>query len=205
MNQYFKNNFFRGIILFWLVGGILILTTDKLTLHKCINGFNSNFLDLVTPFATHIGDGLFAIALSVLIFFFDKKNAVLLFLSFLISAGITQFLKQVVFSDAMRPMYYFQNDDCFHIVHGITIHTQNSFPSGHATTCFAIFGILTLIYSQKKYLEFLFFICVLFFSFTRVYLSQHFFEDVYAGSFVGTLTTCIVWQIKDKISFLKKL
>jgi glyoxylase-like metal-dependent hydrolase (beta-lactamase superfamily II) len=38
----------------------------------------------------------------------------LLLLSFLTSAGITQFLKKGVFPDVMRPMHYFQHDQNFH-------------------------------------------------------------------------------------------
>lgn len=204
MIQFLKINFFRAVVLYWIFGAILILFTEKLFLHKYINGFNTYFLDLITPFATHIGDGLFAIALAIGFYFLNKKNSILIALAFLISAGITQFLKQVLFSDAMRPMHYFKNDDCFHVVRGITLHTQNSFPSGHATTCFAIFSIIALIYSDKKRIQLLLFFSALFFALTRIYLSQHFFEDVYAGSFVGTLTACFIWYYKDRISFLKK-
>jgi membrane-associated phospholipid phosphatase len=204
MNQFLRINFFKAQVLFWISGLILILSTDKLQLHKFLNGFNSHFLDLITPFATHIGDGLFAITLAIGYYFVDKKNSILITLSFLISAGITQFLKQVIFSDAMRPMHYFLHDDSVHIVRGVTLHTQNSFPSGHATTCFAIFSIIALIYSHNKRIQLPLFFCALFFALTRVYLSQHFFEDVYVGSIVGTLTTCIVWMFRNSFFASKK-
>lgn len=205
MKKLFSSIFFWIILLFWILGFVLIMTTNQLELHKKLNGFNLSMLDLIVPYATHIGDGLFAILLVVFFFFFKKKHSLILLLSFLISSGITQFLKQVVFPNVMRPIHYFQNDDCFHLVKGVVMHSQNSFPSGHATTCFAIFTSLAMFSLDNLRLQALLAISAILFALTRVYLSQHFLEDVLAGSFIGTITAFLVCQYLPRIDFVKKL
>jgi membrane-associated phospholipid phosphatase len=197
--------FFWIIILFWVLSILLILTTNQLELHKILNGYNNSILDSFVPYVTYIGDGLFAILLVVFLFFFNKKHAVILLLSFLLSSGITQFLKQVIFPNALRPIHYFQNDDCFHLVKGIVMHTQNSFPSGHATTCFAIFTTFALIWKRNQRLQVFCAICAILVALTRVYLSQHFLEDVFVGSLIGTLTAYFICVYVPEIGFVKKL
>jgi membrane-associated phospholipid phosphatase len=205
MKNLFKSIFFWIILVFWIFSFILIINTNQLELHKKLNGFNSSILDSIVPYATHIGDGLFAILLVVFFFFFKKKYSLILLFSFLISSGITQFLKQVIFPNIMRPFHYFQNDDCFHFVKGVIMHTQNSFPSGHATTCFAIFTTLFLFCKENLRLQAIFALSAILFALTRVYLSQHFLEDVLAGSFIGTFTALVIGIYLPENRFIKKL
>ena len=205
MKKLFSSIFFWIILLFWILGFILITNTDQLELHKKLNGFNSSILDSIVPYATNVGDGFFAIALVVILFFVNKKYSLILLLSFLISSGIAQFLKHVVFPNVMRPIHYFQNDACFHLVKGVIMHSQNSFPSGHATTCFAIFTTLVLFWKENLRLQAIFAICAILFALTRVYLSQHFLEDVLAGSFIGTFTALVIGIYLPETRFIKKL
>ena len=205
MKKLFSSIFFWIILLFWILGFILIITTNQLELHKQLNGFNFSMLDLIVPYATHIGDGLFAILLVVFFFFFKKKYSLILLFSFLISSGITQLLKQVVFPHVMRPIHYFQNEEGFHLVKDVVMHTQNSFPSGHATTCFAIFTTLVLFWKENLRLQAIFALSAILFALTRVYLSQHFLEDVLAGSFIGTFTALFIGIYLPETRFIKKL
>ena len=205
MKKLFSSIFFWIILIFWIFSFILILSSNQLKLHNQLNGFNSSFLDTIVPYATLIGDGGFAILLVLILFFVNKKYSLILLFSFLISSGITQFLKQVIFPNVMRPIHYFQNDDCFHLVKGVVMHSQNSFPSGHATTCFAIFTTLVLFWKENLRLQAIFAISAILFALTRVYLSQHFLEDVLAGSFIGTFTALLIGIYLPETRFIKKL
>ena len=205
MKKLFSSIFFWIIILFWIISFILILSSNQLELHKQLNGFNSSFLDTIVPYATHIGDGGFAILLVLVLFFVNKKHSLFLLFSFLISSGITQLLKQVVFPHVMRPIHYFQNEEGFHLVKDVVMHTQNSFPSGHATTCFAIFTTLVLFWKENLRLQAIFALSAILFALTRVYLSQHFLEDVLAGSFIGTFTALFIGIYLPETRFIKKL
>jgi membrane-associated phospholipid phosphatase len=189
--------YLKGITLFWTIGIFLVASTDKIQFHKKLNGCNNLFIDLVAPVATNVGDGLFAVFIGLIFLFIELRASLLILISFLISAGITQFLKHLVFSDEFRPMHYFGSDKNFHLIEGLEYHLNNSFPSGHSTTCFALFTMLAIYFSSRKMLQLFFVFSAILFAFTRVYLSQHFFEDILAGSFVGTFSSVVVWLLLD--------
>lgn len=64
------------------------------------------------------------------------------------------------------------------------MYSQNSFPSGHSTSAFCLFFCLCII-SPKVWQKIFFFCLAILIGFSRVYLSQHFFEDIYVGSIIG--------------------
>ena len=66
-----------------------------------------------------------------------------------------------------------------------------SFPSGHSTSAFSVFLLLTILSSKKSWGYFLLLLAVAT-AYSRVYLAQHFVEDVYAGSLLGTILTLVV-------------
>ena len=182
-----------GLRIIWILVFVLVFLSKKLELHKTINSFHSPFLDVFAPIATNVGDGLFLILISLLFLFIEIRIAILLFVSFLISSGLVQFLKHIIFENENRPMFFFQNDLSFHKIEGFTYYFYNSFPSGHATSCFVLFTILAYYWSSKIWLQISLLVCAIIFALTRVYLSQHFVEDILAGSIIGSFTANYTW------------
>jgi membrane-associated phospholipid phosphatase len=82
------------------------------------------------------------------------------------------------------------------MIEGVQLHSNNSFPSGHATTAFSIFCLLSILYVDRRY-GVLFFILALMASYSRIYIGQHFFADIYAGSIIGVGTTLIIFYFLD--------
>jgi len=183
-----------GVRIFWISGFALTFLQPKMELHRLLNTYHSSFLDLIAKYSTHIGDGIFFTLVIIGFLFVSFRISLLLLISFLTSAGITQFLKKGVFTDVMRPMHYFQHDPNFHQIENFTYHFNNSFPSGHATSCFALFTVLALTYSNNKLIQVACLVASILFSFTRVYLSQHFFQDILAGSIIGTFVAQYAFQ-----------
>ena len=103
-----------GLRIIWILVFVLVFLSNKLELHKTINSFHSPFLDAFARIATNVGDGLFLILISLLFLFIEIRIAILMFVSFLISSGLVQFLKHVIFENENRPMFFFQNDLSFH-------------------------------------------------------------------------------------------
>jgi membrane-associated phospholipid phosphatase len=170
--------------LFWIVGGYIIWTTDKLELHRSLNSFHTPFLDTISQVFTFLGDGLFVILLILIFAFYSLSKSLILFVIFLASSGIVQFLKHGVYESAMRPMYFFKDDATFHQIPDFTYFYYNSFPSGHSTAIFAL-GTFLSFFLVKGWQQIGLFVVIITVAFTRVYLSQHFFEDVIIGSFIG--------------------
>ncbi|MFW5657174.1 MAG: phosphatase PAP2 family protein, partial [Bacteroidota bacterium] len=86
------------------------------------------------------------------------------------------------------------------LVPEVVVYSARSFPSGHTTSAFALF-ICLVFYTKSLPLKIIFFFLAVLVGFSRVYLSQHFFCDVVAGSFLGVLTSFLVtWWFNYKIN-----
>lgn len=174
--------------IFWCFAILIIVQTDKLSLHFLFNSWHSQVTDFLMPYLTNVGDGLFLLIFALFVFLFrSKKLAILFLIAFLISSGLVQFLKHIVFHDHMRPMYVFQHVKGFHQIKNFHYHFFQSFPSGHSTSSFVLFTFLAMNFAKSWPTQILCFIGAFFFAFTRVYLSQHYFEDLFAGAIIGYL------------------
>lgn len=172
-------------LIWWVLSLFIALTNDKGELHLFINQFNHPILDSIFKYITHLGDGVFAVAILLIILWFSLKQGIVASSGFVGSTLITQFLKRFVFDDVLRPSKFFLDQANLHLIPGVDLHTSFSFPSGHSTAAFAIFTCLALIVKKSNY-HFVFFLVALFAAFSRVYLSQHFLIDISVGSIIGT-------------------
>lgn len=164
------------------------------------NLFNQN-LSFLFILITHIGDGLLWAIIIVAFLFIRYKWASLLAISFVLSSLAAQLLKQFVFQDQKRPFLFFQERG-LEILHSesLEMFNQNSFPSGHTTTAFAMLFLLGHIFKRQA----LFFAIALLVGFSRIYLAQHFPVDVLAGSFIGIFCSMLTIYFFD-IPFSNKM
>lgn len=193
-----------SFIFVWLLLLICTISIPKFEIHQALNRYHDYVLDFVFSTLTFLGDGIFAVLVSFIFFFFDKKKGVFILSTFLISSLLAQLLKNFVFDDFMRPYHYIQSG-ALHvpIVSGIKMHASHSFPSGHTTTIFALTAAFSLFYQSKKIGASLF-VIAFFVGFSRIYLSQHFLEDTLAGSILGVTTSFVIHPILMKNrSFIK--
>lgn len=180
---------------------MLCLTFTKLELHSILNSFHNPIFDFFFKYITHLGDGIFAIILVVIFFALkNKKLSLYLLISFLLTSMLVQGLKSFIFVDSMRPFFYIDKGLLnVSLVDQVTMHKQFSFPSGHSTTVFAIATLLSLFYKSPRISIFLVIISSLT-AFSRVYLSQHFIQDVLAGSFFGIVSSLLVYYYLEKMN-----
>ncbi|MCO4806056.1 MAG: phosphatase PAP2 family protein [Flavobacteriales bacterium] len=167
-------------------GLVVIMLTDKNALHIWFNQWHSSFGDTFFRYATHMAEGMMIGFMIFIILIYKVRYAVAGLLGIVVSGLITQFLKRVVFNDHFRPSKVLEGIADLHFVDGVNLHRSFSFPSGHSTSAFALFFFLAYISPNKK-LQGLCYALALITASSRVYLSQHFFEDVYVGSIMGTL------------------
>ncbi len=161
--------------------------------------FNSFF-----KYATYIGDGVFIISFIIFMLFYNVQKSLTILIAYLLSAGITQGLKYSFFSNIDRPILVFeQKHILLSVIEGVDLNIHNSFPSGHTTAAFSLFFCLSF-FSKNQYCKVGFFIAALIVAFSRVYLSQHFFEDITAGSLIGVLFTWIVCAVLYQTNISKK-
>ncbi len=192
-----KTKFFLFVyVLFLLLTGWVLLEYNRKDSVIFINRFWTSGQDLFFKYITHLGDGFVAVIVVVYLFIKNKKQGIVALSAFAFTAGITQFLKHVVFDDAMRPYIELWREFKLKELHLVLpeelMKKGNSFPSGHTTSAFSIFIILTL-FSKKPIYGLAFGFLAVLASYSRVYLSQHFFEDIFVGSFIGVFGSLFIY------------
>ena len=163
-----------------------MLLYTKTNLHLVFNSFHTSFFDAFFHYFTYLGDGVLAFLISIILLTVKYRYALVVGLSNLIASIITQSLKQTVFANHFRPKKYFEGIHDLYFVPGVENHMNYSFPSGHATCAFALYFALTLLVNNKNYKR-LFFAMALLVAYSRVYLSQHFFGDIYTRIYLANL------------------
>ncbi|WP_131538386.1 phosphatase PAP2 family protein [Pedobacter nototheniae] len=166
---------------------IISLLFSKTESFIFLNGFHCTWLNNFFSIYTFLGDGLIFLAVTLLfIFLKKKKKAATLLLGYLTSGFIAQALKRIFYFP--RPKVYFESTafQYKYFLPGITLHGSNSFPSGHTTSAFCLATILILVFKKHKICIPCFIIAVMV-GYSRIYLAQHFLQDVVLGAFLGVL------------------
>lgn len=197
----FRNNyvFFIPYLIFIFLGAGLLFANSKTDTHLEFNTFHSTFFDSFFYFITFLGDGFMPLMVVIILLAVKFRYAFIIGVSNVLASLITQILKHTLFEDMVRPKKFFEGVHDLYLVPGVENHLYNSFPSGHSTCAFALYFALSVIV-KNKFLKFLFFLIAFLVAISRVYLSQHFFEDIYAGSIIGVLMTLAVFIYSQKIN-----
>ena len=177
-----------------LVLGIALLITQKAELHLVLCQPHTTGLDTIVPIITNLVDWLPYLCV-ILLLFYRVGWATFLASNLLLSTIIVQPIKHIVC--APRPLTWFAEnmpDVTLPLVEGVRMNHWLSFPSGHTTTFFVLFFSLSIILCAenikgKNILSFLCFLCASFGAYTRIYLSQHFALDIFAGILIAVFST----------------
>ena len=170
----------------------------KAQLHLQLCQPHTAFLDTVIPLVTNLVDWL-PYVVAVLLLFYRAGWATFLASNLLLSTLIVQPIKHIV--HAPRPLTWFAEnmpDVTLPLVEGVRMNHWLSFPSGHTTTFFVLFFSLSIILCAehvkgKNILSFLCFLCATFGAYTRIYLSQHFALDIFAGILIAVCSTLVLY------------
>jgi membrane-associated phospholipid phosphatase len=195
--------FFLGITIILIIGMGLLMIKGKASSFILLNSYHSNWLNNFFISYTFIGNGVFAICLAAIYFFLAKKNtaALLIVLSFLLSGIIVQVVKHLFFSP--RPKLFFGEGCHRFFIQGIEFYHNNSFPSGHTTTVFAVATVLVLL-SKNRIVQWPVLIGAVLVGYSRIYLGQHFLLDVLIGAIIGILTGIGCVYVAYRYSFTRQ-
>lgn len=176
--------FFLAYLLVLIPGSILLLLKGKAVSFLILNTYHIDWLDYFFTAYTNLGDGFFAILLSLFCFFVLKKRklGLTLLLAYSFTGIIAQVIKPIV--ESPRPETYFYPRHLSFFIDDIINNGNNSFPSGHTVTAFTLATILAF-YTVKNWPHLLLLVMAVLVGFSRIYLSQHFLTDVLAGSLLG--------------------
>ena len=181
-----------------LVLGTTLLVVPKAELHLALCQPHTHFLDSIVPIFTDLVDWLPYLCV-VLLLFYRAGWATFLASNLLLSTLIVQPIKHILC--APRPLTWFAEnmpDVSLPLVEGVRMNYWLSFPSGHTTTFFVLFFSLSIIlYAEnikgKNILSLICFLCASFGAYTRIYLSQHFALDIFAGILIAVFSTLVLY------------
>lgn len=178
------------------------LTESREDIYFLVNKHHDVFGDHFFSYATDFGNGLAVPIIAVILLMYSYRNAFLLVSSFILTVIVSQAIKFAY--HAPRPIMYFKDElNRIYLVKGIHMLEWNSFPSGHTVQAFTLATVLSYITQAKKW-GFVYLLLALFIGYSRMYLSQHFFEDVTAGSMIGTMVTVMWIAFIDNKDFLHR-
>ena len=218
MKQLFqRNSIFIGLSLILLgVLGLALLYIPQGELHLLLCDRHTPARDIFYRYYTQVAEWFPYIVCVALLLFSRIGDGVFASSAMILSALTTQLFKNII--NAPRPIKWFElnmPDVQLPLTQGVEVHSWFSFPSGHTTSFFALAFVLCVIFtrsprsprsprslrSPKTYKAFscliqvgLFFLAALG-GYSRIYLSQHFARDVFAGILVGVIVTAVCYAV----------
>lgn len=170
--------FAMSVVFFFTSHGQLVLLINQ---HRFPLG------DALMPYLTYLGDGVFYGLVCLLLLIRKWRTGLLFVLAGISQSIVSAILKRLVFPDVPRPKKYFEGIEDLSFIEGVRIATRFSFPSGHTMTAFLLATLLSLVVVKDRKYQALLLAGALVAGFSRMYLLQHFYRDVVAGSLIGVL------------------
>ena len=158
---------------------------------------NEDLFNFLTIKATHprmlfhffywidfLGNGYFFLAVLVILFLFNRKFFRAGLLSWAFTTILVNILKYFIFPMMERPSRIFPEHPSLNLLSNMNIFSENSFPSGHSASAFAVFFLLSVLF-RNRWISILSFALAFLAAYARVYLFQHFPADILAGAVIG--------------------
>jgi membrane-associated phospholipid phosphatase len=191
-----KKLFFYLYLWFLILALILTFTEIKGFGIFWFDNHRSNALNIFFEAITKLGE--YYIFIFFILYYLIKKSRVSFSIMALgvlmpfISYALKSYFKHP------RPLTYFYKylkNVNFKGIEDMQYHTgHNSFPSGHTFAAFAIFTLLMLTTKSRSW-QIIYLLLAVFVGLSRVYLAQHFIEDVAFGSFLGVIMAILIYYI----------
>jgi len=191
-----NKSFFIPQLLLFILGSYPLLAYNKVNLLLQVNSYHHSLLDYFFYYITSLGSTtVYALFIATLFTMKQDSRALLTGIgSFILMSIIIQGLKRVEFFEQLRPMGLIPVEASLHLVKGVAHKTYWSFPSGHAGSIFTATCLIYLMAPTKSWwlsLFLCFIACTV--AYSRLYLCQHFYRDIYIGALIGTCSTIVVY------------
>jgi len=185
-----------------IVTGVFILTLvglwsfPKTEFFRFVNPFHNPVLDGFFKTITFLGDGWFSIILGVVLLMSGKRSLGSMILTgYALSGLIAQTLKRFV--SMPRPRAIIPDSAYPYFMPDYTLKAWNSFPSGHTASVFALTAILAWS-GPKPARRLVLAVAAILTGYSRIYLGQHFPDDVLSGALLGLFTAYAVMILADR-------
>lgn len=190
--------------------GLALLYIPKGELHLLLCDRHTPARDILYRYYTRVAEWFPYVVCVSLLLFGRLGDGLFATSAMILSALTTQLFKHIV--NAPRPVNWFAGcmpDVQLPLVDGVKMNMWFSFPSGHTTSFFALAFVACILLNNErspianKKLQIALQILLVFLAalggYSRIYLSQHFALDVFAGVLVGVLITMLCWTVFNRL------
>ena len=189
--------FFIGWLLLLIIGGILLLNTEKGEVILFFNGHRTHPVNIFFRIVTQLGELIGYLIVMVFVGYHRWRSLWLVpMVGAIVMAG-SKILKEIF--QQSRPIAWFREQELFDsliVVSGEPLLVgASSFPSGHSMSAFALYGLVAYLMPWKKGFGILMLLMATLIALSRVYLIHHFYMDIYAGAIVGTMIGISVYLV----------
>ena len=195
--------FLLASLLLAMCGLYAYCTLGRFPLHLSANAYHRPLLDQCFLFLTALANGWVPTVFALLLLGKSWRAFLMMGLSTGLSALVVQALKHFVFPDHDRPPLFLDQMPGLQLVAGLDLHHHFSFPSGHSTAAFSMCLALAVLVGRQVPAVLLAVLAALL-AFSRVYLSQHFTEDILAGAFTGCVCGTAVYALLYRSAWGKR-
>ncbi|WP_419241274.1 phosphatase PAP2 family protein [Cardinium endosymbiont of Nabis limbatus] len=198
MIWYENKLFFYLLTALLLIGIFPFFLLDKVAFLVLLKQWHHPVADCVAPYLTWLGDGVTYLSLLLIaaVFRVSCRKLIIMGGSFVSMSIVVQLLKRVFFTCMLRPIALLPVDASLHLVDGVPLLRDLSFPSGHSATIFVLISVIQLLSrSKQKICSVILLGLALLVAYSRIYLCQHFYTDVYIGALIGTISTIVVYTV----------
>ena len=212
MKKLFQQNIvFIGLSLILLgVLGLALLYIPQGELHLLLCDRHTPARDIFYKYYTQVAEWFPYVVCVALLLFSRIGDGVFASAAMILSALTTQLFKNII--NAPRPIKWFElnmPDVQLPLTPGVEVHSWFSFPSGHTTSFFALAFVVSILFSREtstsslsstnRSYNYLFQTALFFLAalgcYSRIYFSQHFARDVFAGILVGVIVTAVCYAV----------
>ena len=189
--------------IFILFGGIYLSLSLKGEAILYFSDHRSVFGNAFFKYATLLGEAYLYFIIALVALAVRLRYTLLVAATGLVVMGVSFGLKSLFQED--RPFTFFRNDgliEKINLVQGVDLHTgATSLPSGHTMSAFALFGLLAFLLPNRKRFAAPLFLLALLVGFSRIYLVQHFWVDVYWGAIIGTVLAMLIFAVNSRFDY----
>jgi membrane-associated phospholipid phosphatase len=197
--------YFTAWILFCLATLVYLPSQSTAECFIQLNIFHSWWMDRLFMLITFMGDGVFLLLVALILLIARRYELALKsVLVFLLSGILVQVLKNLITAPRPKVLLESLGLSYQYFIDGITRIGNSSFPSGHTTTFFALATLLAM-QTGNVWRQLLLLLTALLVGYSRIYLGQHFLQDVVVGSVIGVCTAIPIHFFKvKKFTFRKQ-
>ena len=194
--------FLLTFVAIWIMALLFLLSVGKIESHLLLNSYHTKWLDTFFRYFTQIGGWVPCAVAGILLLFRKWRVATIILVGQLVATLITSPIKRIF--RAPRPSIVLSELGIdFPIIEGVELHSTLSFPSGHTSAVFS-FCFALAIFCPKWWQKILCLLIAILGGYSRIYLSQHFIEDVLAGSVIGIISVLILIPLVNKLKEYNK-